>query len=55
MIVFTYLVIMDWPAATSRGAVPLVTGGGNDPPNLVEVVERRDGINGTGAPTTETR
>jgi hypothetical protein len=41
------------PAATRRGAVPLVTGGGNDPPSLADDVERR-GISGTGAPTTET-
>lgn len=39
------------PAATRRGAVPLVTGGGNDPPSLADEVERR-GISGTGAPTT---
>lgn len=39
------------PAATRRGAVPLVTGGGNEPPSLVDDVERR-GISGTGAPTT---
>jgi hypothetical protein len=31
--------------------VPLVTGGGNDPPSLADDVERR-GISGTGAPTT---
>lgn len=40
------------PAATRRGAVPLVTGGGNDPASLADVVDRR-GISGTGAPTTE--
>lgn len=40
------------PAATRRGAVPLVTGGGNDPPSLADDVERR-GISGTGAPTTK--
>jgi hypothetical protein len=39
------------PAATRRGAVPLVTGGGNDPPSFVDDVERR-GISGTGVPTT---
>jgi len=38
-------------AATRRGAVPLVTGGGNDPASLADVVDRR-GISGTGAPTT---
>jgi hypothetical protein len=32
--------------------VPLVTGGGNDPPSLVDDAVRR-GISGTGAPTTE--
>jgi hypothetical protein len=32
--------------------VPLVTGGGNDPPSLADDVERR-GISGTGAPTTK--
>lgn len=38
-------------AATRRGAVPLVTGGGKDPPSLADDVERR-GISGTGVPTT---
>lgn len=40
------------PAATRRGAVPLVTGGGNDPVSFADDVERR-GISGNGAPTTE--